>query len=145
MLENYLIVDEQVLPEVFSKVIQVKQLLNTGKHTQISEAVKEVGISRSAYYKYKDHVFSSESVSLVRKALISFVLTDVKGLLSTVLNVISDFGGSILTINQNIPIQQKANVVVSLDMQDLRIPIQELLDSIAKIPGVSKVSLLSIE
>ncbi|MGO2082894.1 ACT domain-containing protein [Vagococcus sp.] len=145
MLTNYLIVNEKVLPEVFGKVIEVKNLLETGECENISDAVKKVGISRSAYYKYKDHVFTPDNATLMRKSLISFVLSDEKGILSRVLNEISASGGNVLTINQNIPIQKKANVIVSIDIKDLHLPIEELLKKIDEISGVSKITLLSIE
>ena len=37
---TYLLVDTSVLPEVFSKVIEVKQILGKGKIKSINEAVK---------------------------------------------------------------------------------------------------------
>lgn len=61
MGDKYLFVCTKVLPEIFENVIQVKELINK-KTRDITEAVKIVGISRSAYYKYKDYVFTvSES------------------------------------------------------------------------------------
>ena len=44
-----IIVDKKVLPEVFTKVLQVKELLNSGGITSVQEAVDKVGVSRSAY------------------------------------------------------------------------------------------------
>ena len=51
------VVSANVLPEIFAKVLEVKSLIHTGVAKDISDGVKMVGISRSAYYKYKDHVF----------------------------------------------------------------------------------------
>ena len=56
-MEKYYIVDSSILPESFDKVIQARELLETGKSSNVSEAVKVVGISRGTYYKYKDLVF----------------------------------------------------------------------------------------
>lgn len=146
MLKNYLIVSKEVLPEVFEKVIEVKKMMESGLYTQVSDAVKQVGLSRSTYYKYKDHVFEpSMSTMLERKALISFTLSHEKGILSEVLNTISNVGCNILTINQNIPIQRKASVIISIDVQDMRGEIQSLIDHLQAIEGVSKVVLISIE
>lgn len=146
MLENYLIVSKEVLPDIFEKVIEVKKMMDSGMYTQVSDAVKKVGLSRSTYYKYKDHVFEpSMSTMLERKALISFTLSHEKGILSDVLNTLSSFGCNILTINQNIPIQRKASVIISIDVQDMHGEIQMLLDALQGIAGVSKVVLLSIE
>ena len=53
---EYFLVDKRVLPEVFIKVMEVKQRLNTGESASVNEAVRKTGLSRSAYYKYKDSV-----------------------------------------------------------------------------------------
>ena len=42
-----IIVDKKVLPEVFTKVLQVKELLNSGGITSVQEAVDKVGVSRT--------------------------------------------------------------------------------------------------
>ena len=58
MEENrYLLVDPKVLPPVFEGVIRAKELLATGQVTSAAAAAKAAGISRSAFYKYKDFVF----------------------------------------------------------------------------------------
>ena len=146
MLEEYFIVSKEVLPEVFHKVLEAKKLMEEGVVTQISEAVKRVDLSRSAYYKYKDHVFYAKgSTVLERKALISLVLSDEKGNLSKVLNLISGHHCNIITINQNIPIRNKASVAVSIDVKEMDIEMKGLLKELSQIDGVGKVSLVSIE
>ena len=40
----------------FRKVAEAKRLLETGEKTTVNGAAREVGISRSAFYKYKDAV-----------------------------------------------------------------------------------------
>lgn len=57
--EEFYLVDLKVLPEAIKKTIKVKELLNDGICGSINEAVKKVDMSRSAYYKYKDHVASA--------------------------------------------------------------------------------------
>lgn len=145
MLENYLIVDKEVLPDVFHKVVAVKKMMENGECHNISEAIKQVDLSRSAYYKYKDHVFVPSAKLLERRALISFVLSDEKGILSEVLNILSQQGCNILTINQNIPMQKKASVIMSIDIKDMQGEMQTLLEQINTVKGVSKVTLMSVE
>ena len=58
---RFLLVDADVLPEVFVKVVQAKELLASGAVSNISAAAKQAGISRSAFYKYKDTVFDAET------------------------------------------------------------------------------------
>ncbi|WP_326908320.1 ACT domain-containing protein [Sedimentibacter sp. MB31-C6] len=145
MLKKYLIVSKKILPEVYDKVIEARNLINSGSVKGISEAVKRVGISRSTYYKYKDYVFSPDENSIGRKAVVSMMLRHEKGVLSNVLNCLSGSKVSILTINQSIPINGKASVNVSLDISDIVQSIDEMIAELKKIKGVSSVKLLSIE
>ncbi|MFA9423653.1 MAG: ACT domain-containing protein [Sedimentibacter sp.] len=145
MLKKYLIVSKKILPDVYEKVIEARNLINNGDVKGISEAVKQVGISRSTYYKYKDYVFSPSENSIGRKAVLSMMLRHEKGVLSNVLNYMSSENASILTINQSIPINGKANVNVSLDISDIDKSIDDIIAEMKKIKGVSSVKLLSIE
>ena len=45
--EKFYIVSNKIMPEIFMKVLEVKENLLTGKAKDISEAVKQTGISRS--------------------------------------------------------------------------------------------------
>ena len=55
----FYIVDSDALPEVFKKVIETKELIENGTAKNTSEAISISGISRSAFYKYKDSVFKA--------------------------------------------------------------------------------------
>ena len=54
---KYLLVEARMLPEIFTKVMQAKMLLSRGNAKNASQAAQMAGISRSAFYKYKDSVF----------------------------------------------------------------------------------------
>ena len=58
---RFLLVDSSALPDVFLKVLQAKELLASGSVSNISTAARQAGISRSAFYKYKDYVFDAET------------------------------------------------------------------------------------
>ena len=144
-MKNYLIVSKKILPDVYDKVIEARNLITNGTVKGISEAVKVVGISRSTYYKYKDYVFSPAENSIGRKAVISMMLKHEKGVLSAVLNYLSTEHANILTIHQSIPINVKASVNVSLDISDISKSIDEVVLEMRTINGVSSVKLLSVE
>lgn len=59
MEKRFLLVDVNVLPEVFLHVLKAKELLASGKAKNISVATKMAGLSRSAFYKYKDCIFDA--------------------------------------------------------------------------------------
>lgn len=144
-MEKYYIVDSSILPESFDRVIQARNLLETGKVHNVSEAVKKVGISRGTYYKYKDLVFLPDEELNDRKAVISMMLYHQQGILSKVLVDISESNASIITINQNIPIHNIASVVISLDISHLNGTIDDLLAKLSNSDSVDNVQLIAIE
>ncbi|HHW47984.1 MAG TPA: ACT domain-containing protein [Clostridiaceae bacterium] len=142
---TYLLVDASVLPDVFTKVIEVKKILSKGIVKTVNEAVKEVGISRSAYYKYKDSVFPFYETSRGKVITLLFVVEDFSGILSRIINEIALAKANILTINQNIPINGLADVTISIETAGMVKDIKELMDEIGKIEGVRKHEILARE
>ncbi|MEF9968422.1 MAG: ACT domain-containing protein [Longicatena sp.] len=144
-MEKYYIVDSSILPNVLDKVIEARSLLQNGEVKQVSEAVKKVGISRGTYYKYKDFVFLPAQGMSARKAVISLMLHHDKGILSEVLNAMSKVNANILTINQNIPIHEWASVVISFDLCEMEVSIDELMQRLDQCRGVNNLHLIAVE
>ena len=145
MDDKYLLICTKVLPEVFEKVIKVKELINKKKVRDITEAVKTIGISRSAYYKYKDYVFTVSETTKSNKVTISLLIGHETGILSKILNKIAEYKGNVLTINQNIPINNVANVTITFDIFNLTVSIESLINEIKGIESVIKVDLIAME
>lgn len=145
MSNKYLIIDTGILPEVFTKVMRLKELLRIGKVKDISDGVKKVGISRSTYYKYKDFVFTLSEGLTSHKVTLGLMLAHEAGTLSKILDKIASKKGNILTINQDIPINKAASVSITFDASKLDIEINELVDEIAAIKNVIKVDLVAVE
>ena len=137
-VKQFYIVDSSMLPEVVGKVIAARALLQNGE-------VKQVGISRGTYYKYKDYVFLPDPEMASRKAVISLMLHHDRGILSEVLTTMSQAQASIVTINQNIPIHNWASVVMSFDISALQGTLDDLVTKLGNIRGVSDVHLVSVE
>lgn len=98
---RFLLVDSSALPDVFLKVLQAKELLASGSVSNISTAARQAGISRSAFYKYKDYVFDAETG---REAItVIATLLDKTGALQSLLSGISAAGASVVTITQSRP------------------------------------------
>ncbi|MBR5070648.1 MAG: ACT domain-containing protein [Oscillospiraceae bacterium] len=144
MLENYYIVHKSVLPEFIGKVIETRRLIDSGMVKDISQAVKQTGISRSTYYKYRDMVFEPSSLTESGKAVFMVMLSHVPGTLSSLLNCISSAGANVLTISQSIPVNESASVMLSLDISDLNCSVDELSALIRKLDGVRSVRLISL-
>ncbi len=142
---TYLLVDASVLPEVFSKVIEVKKILSKGKIRTVNDAAREAGISRSAFYKYKDFVFPFYETSRGRVITLFFVVEDFSGILSSIINKIALSKANIITINQNVPINGLADVTISIETAGMVMDIKELMESIATIDGVRRQEILARE
>ena len=131
-----LLVDSSVLPEVFLRVVEAKRMLAVGQVRSLSEAAKAAGISRSALYKYKDCVFVHNEALDDKVITLSARLEDRPGVLSGLLNSLSEQQGNILTVNQNIPVDGVARLPLPMAIETLR---QNLLS----LPGVTQVDILS--
>ncbi len=140
---KYLLVDPSILPEVFSKVMEVKNLLAKDPGKAVNEAVREVGISRSAYYKYKDYVFPFYETSRGRVITLFFVLEDVSGVLSRIIHEIAQAKANVLTINQNIPINGLADVTISIETEEMEMNIRDMMDRIGTIQGIRRQAILA--
>jgi len=139
---QFYLVREDILPEAVLKTMQVKELLAQGKVRTVNEAVELVGISRSAFYKYKDGIFPLSRLERERIITISMDLEHRTGLLSKVLAVIAGWGGNVLTIHQSIPLQGMANVVISVETQGTGNDITDLLNDLREQEGVGNASMI---
>lgn len=140
---TYFLVDSIVLPEVFSKVIEVKKILGLGRIKTVNDAVKEVGMSRSAYYKYKDFIFPFYETSRGRVITLFFVVEDFSGILSSIINKIAKAKANIITINQNLPINGLADVTISIETSGMTGEMRELMEEIGEIEGVRRQEILA--
>ena len=140
-----IVVDASVLPDVIGKVLEAKRLLASRTEKSSAAACKRVGISRSAYYKYKDSVFSYEDRLTQRIINLHALLQDKAGVLSNVLSTLYGLEANILTVNQNIPIDGVAGVTFSVRLTGAVQAPHELAKRIGEVQGVVEVKILSGE
>ncbi|SEO35661.1 chorismate mutase [Amphibacillus marinus] len=141
--ETFYLVRGDFLPEAMRKTLEVKAQLERGKASSVFEAVKEVGLSRSAFYKYRDAVFPFQAIQQTRIITLFFHLEDRSGTLSKLLDTVAQAGGNILTIHQTIPVNGKANVTLSLDVERLNIELDGLINKLKKQEFIERVDILS--
>ena len=141
--KNFFIVDKSVLPEIFLKVMEVKNLLESKKEKTVQDAVNRVGISRSAFYKYRDAVHPLYENTRGKTVTIAANLDDTPGLLSAVLNSIATEGANILTINQTIPTNGCAGVTVTAETSEMHESLEEMMTEITAAEGVLKFEILA--
>ncbi len=140
---RFLLVDAAVLPEVFVRVVDAKRLLATGRAASSAEAARLAGISRSAFYKYKDAVFPYDEEKAGRILTVHAVLRDQPGILSSVLTAFAEAGANILTVNQNIPAGGTASVSISARTDRLQLPVDGFIHALSALEGVERIVRIS--
>ncbi|MBH5317143.1 ACT domain-containing protein [Paenibacillus sp. GSMTC-2017] len=142
MAGRYYVVHEDILPEAILKTIEVKEMLSTGGAATVHEAVERVGLSRSAFYKYKDGVYALNEMTQANIVTVSMDLDHRAGILSSVLGLVASQGGNVLTMNQTIPLQGFANVVLSVDISQVTGDVSELVELLKQQAGVRKAAII---
>ncbi len=140
--KKFYLVREDVLPEAMKKVLLAKELLERKKVDSVAEAAQLVDISRSVFYKYRDAVFPFQAVTKENIVTLFFHLEDRSGTLSQLLSVVAAAGCNVLTIHQTIPLQGRANVTLSINTNDMKEDINELLSKLRRLEFVEKVEIV---
>ena len=135
--KKYYLVSAEALPEVFIKVAEAKRML------QVGEAARMVGISRSAFYKYKDAVQPFQNMRAGHIITFYALLKDIPGVLSNYLSIFANSGANILTINQTIPTNGCAGVTISAETSEMVDALEELMSRAASAEGVLKFEILA--
>ena len=140
---RYYIVEASALPEVFLKVAEAKRLISTGEVSTVNEATRRTGISRSAFYKYRDTVLPFQNMMMGRIITFQLLLQDEPGRLSELLEIFAEHNANIMTINSIAPSNGCAIVTVTADTMGLTIQLEEFLRLMRGVPGVIKAEVLA--
>ena len=140
---EYYIVEASALPEVFLKVAEAKRLLTTGEAATVNEAARITGISRSAFYKYRDTVRPFQNMMTGRIITFQLLLHDEPGMLSNILGLFASTRANIMTINSIVPTNGCAVVTISAETMDLTVQLEDLLRQLRQTAGVIKAEILA--
>ena len=140
---KYYIVAADALPEIFIKVAEAKRMMQTGEADTVGAATKLAGISRSAFYKYKDSVQPFNDMKSEHIITFYAMLKDNVGMLSKVLGVFATSGANILTINQSIPTNGCAAVTISAENSEMEETMEQLISDVSSLEDVIKFEILA--
>ena len=140
---KYYIVEASALPEVFVKVAETKRILSTGEASTVNEATKITGISRSAFYKYRDAVMPFQSLMAGRLITFQFRLMDEPGVLNAILSLFAQHQANLMTVNSTIPTNGVALVTISAETTGRTVSLEELLRLFNETTGVVKAEIMA--
>ena len=140
---KYYLVAAEALPEIFIRVTEAKRMMQTGEADTVGAATKMAGISRSAFYKYKDAVQPFNDMKSEHIITFYTLLKDVSGTLSSVLGVFAASSANILTINQSIPTNGCAAVTISAETSAMENSLEQLITDVSALDNVIKFEILA--
>lgn len=141
--QKFYLVAADALPEVFLRVAEAKRMLQVGEAATVGEAARLVGISRSAFYKYKDAITPFRNMKRDQVVTLSIMTRDRTGALSSVLSIFASSGANILTINQSIPTNGVGMVTISFIAEDMELPLDELRTRLEALDVVIRTEILA--
>ncbi|MBN8208452.1 ACT domain-containing protein [Bacillus sp. NTK071] len=140
--KNFYLVREDVLSDSMLKTLEAKLLLESGTVESVREAIDQVGVSRSAFYKYRDTILPFHTMIIEQIVTLSVHLEDRSGALSRVLSTVASLGCNLLTINQTIPLQGYATVILTMEIGESNLKLSSLLERIKEIEAVNNAEII---
>ncbi|SDI84968.1 ACT domain-containing protein [Natribacillus halophilus] len=141
-INHFYLVREDMLTEAMQKTLEAKRMLDNDQSLTVGDAVQKAGLSRSAFYKYRDAILPFHTMIQAQIITLSILLADRSGSLSKLLGVVAETQSNVLTINQTIPLQGRANVTLTVDTTMVTVEIQNLMRRIKEMEAVEKVELV---
>lgn len=141
--KQFYLVDFQVLPEAIKKTIRIKESLKNGRVKTINEALSAMNISRSAYYKYKDHVEPVTGAVKERSITYFIMMQNDFSLLNKIINKImrkiKKENNDVLSINSGVAFGENVPTIISFKTKMTLADINLLAESIRRIKGIIRI------
>lgn len=142
---KYFLVKPKAVPEVLLKVAEAKQLLDSRKGMTVQEAVDQVGISRSSFYKYQEDIFPFYENARGKTLNVVLQMDDQPGQLAEVLKVVAQYHANVLTIHQTIPVGGVASLTLSIKILPTTADVSKMLEAMESQKGIHYLKILSQE
>ncbi|MCD8379049.1 MAG: ACT domain-containing protein [Lachnospiraceae bacterium] len=142
---EYYVIRRRAVPDVLLKVVEANRLVKSGQVSSVQEAVDQMGISRSSFYKYRDDIIPFHDNAQGTTITLSLQINDVPGLLSQVLQIIAQSNVNILTIHQSIPINGVASLSISVQVLMASGDTSAMVQALEALEGVGSVEIIGKE
>ncbi len=142
---EYYVIRRRAVPDVLLKVVEANRLVKSGQVSSVQEAVDQLGISRSSFYKYRDDIIPFHDNAQGKTITLSLQINDVPGLLSRVLQIIAQSNVNILTIHQSIPINGVASLSISVQVLMASGDTSAMVQALEALEGVGRVEIIGKE
>lgn len=134
--QQFYLVDFSILPEAIKKTIRVKEMLKSGSSGTINEAVHKVNMSRSAYYKYKDHVASADDDKEDRVVVLFIIMQDDMAVFGRILRRIAKEKQEVLSVNRTKISEKLYSSVITLKTKESAEDMESLYEALKETKGI---------
>lgn len=134
-------VDFSILPEAIKKTIRVKEMLKSGSSGTINEAVHKVNMSRSAYYKYKDHVASADDDKEDRVVVLFIIMQDDMAVFGRILRRIAKEKQEVLSVNRTKISEKLYSSVITLKTKESAEDMESLYEALKETKGIQSLTM----
>ncbi|WP_301872059.1 amino acid-binding protein [uncultured Dialister sp.] len=139
--QQFYLVDFSILPEAIKKTIRVKEMLKSGSSGTINEAVHKVNMSRSAYYKYKDHVASADDDKEDRVVVLFIIMQDDMAVFGRILRRIAKEKQEVLSVNRTKISEKLYSSVITLKTKESAKDMESLYEALKETKGIQSLTL----
>lgn len=139
--QQFYLVDFSILPEAIKKTIRVKEMLKSGSSGTINEAVHKVNMSRSAYYKYKDHVASADDDKEDRVVVLFIIMQDDMAVFGRILRRIAKEKQEVLSVNQTKISEKLYSSVITLKTKESAKDMESLYEALKETKGIQSLTM----
>lgn len=133
--------DFSILPEAIKKTIRVKEMLKSGSSGTINEAVHKVNMSRSAYYKYKDHVASADDDKEDRVVVLFIIMQDDMAVFGRILRRIAKEKQEVLSVNRTKISEKLYSSVITLKTKESAEDMESLYEALKETKGIQSLTM----
>lgn len=137
--KEFYLVDFKVLPEAIKKTIRAKEMLKNGEAATVNEAALALDMSRSAYYKYKDHVAPASAGLNEEAAALFIVLRDDPAVIGRLLRRLAAEEVEILLMEKGLSIKKQISMTLTLRWVNGQSEAPALAETLRGIKGIKQV------
>lgn len=139
--QQFYLVDFSILLEAIKKTIRVKEMLKSGSSGTINEAVHKVNMSRSAYYKYKDHVASADDDKEDRVVVLFIIMQDDIAVFGRILRRIAKEKQEVLSVNRTKISEKLYSSVITLKTKESAEDMESLYEALKETKGIQSLTM----
>ena len=139
--QQFYLVDFSILPEAIKKTIRVKEMLKSGSSGTINEAVHKVNMSRSGYYKYKDHVASADDDKEDRVVVLFIIMQDDMAVFGRILRRIAKEKQEVLSVNRTKISEKLYSSVITLKTKESAKDMESLYEALKETKGIQSLTM----